>query len=304
MSDKPVVEAQKFGPLAQNLRRLRQSKIALFCLGYLMLLCILAIFAPQIAPYHYDHEDTARYASTPSPPDAYHWLGTDTLGQDVLSRIIYGSRVSLGVSLVTICIEVLVGLPLGLAAGYYGGFTDTALMRITDAMFAFPDILLAILLRAVIAPPAGHPLPAFINLLTLFFALGMVGWPSLARLVRGQALSLRNREYVDAARALGVDSPTIIRRHILPNLLGPVLVQVTQDVAGVALAEATLSFLGLGVQPPYPSWGSMINQALPQIQVYPLLLIGPGLALAVTVMAFNFLGDALNDAFNPRQNQN
>ncbi len=282
------------------MRRLVRNPIAVLSCTFIAVMIFCAIFAPIIAPFRYDYEDTSHYVSTPSRPDSRHLLGTDTLGEDVLSRLIYGSRISLSVAVVTIFIECIIGLPLGLAAGYYGGFIDTALMRVTDAMFAFPDILLAILLRAVISPPSGQPLPAYINLGTLFIALGMVGWPPLARLVRGQALSLRGREYVDAARLAGVRDGTIIVRHIVPNLIGPVVVQITQDVAGVILAEATLSFLGLGVQPPFPSWGHMIYEALPQMQVFPLLMIAPGLLLAAAVLAFNFLGDALRDALDPR----
>ncbi len=281
-------------------RRLVRNPIAILSSTFIFAMIFCAIFAPIIAPFRYDYEDTSHYTSTPSRPDSRHLLGTDTLGEDVLSRLIYGSRISLSVAAVTIIIECIIGLPLGLVAGYYGGFIDTALMRITDAMFAFPDILLAILLRAVIAPPSGQPLPAYVNLGTLFFALGMVGWPPLARLVRGQALSLRGREYVDAARLAGVRDGTIVVRHLIPNLMGPVVVQITQDVAGVILAEATLSFLGLGVQPPFPSWGHMIYEALPQMQVFPLLMIAPGLLLAAAVLAFNFLGDALRDALDPR----
>ncbi len=281
-------------------RRLLRNPIAVLSSIFVVAMIFCAIFAPFIAPFRYDYEDTSHYTSTPSRPDTRHLLGTDTLGEDVLSRLIYGSRISLTVATVTIIIECIIGLPLGLAAGFYGGFIDTALMRITDAMFAFPDILLAILLRAVIAPPSGQPLPAYINLGTLFFALGMVGWPPLARLVRGQALSLRGKEYVDAARLAGVNDGTIVVRHLLPNLLGPIVVQITQDVAGVILAEATLSFLGLGVQPPFPSWGHMIYEALPQMQVFPLLMIAPGLLLAAAVLTFNFLGDALRDALDPR----
>jgi ABC-type dipeptide/oligopeptide/nickel transport system permease subunit len=279
----------------------------------------LALFAHQIAPYAYDFEDTHRYTTLPVPAPNYrqalgylvhldfkrlhamdfrHPLGTDDLGQDVLSRLIYGARVSLGVAVVTVALEALIGLPLGLLAGYYGGWIDSVLMRLTDVMFAFPDLLLAILLRAAISAGA-QPLPPTLSLLALFFALGVVGWPALTRLVRGQALALRQKEFIEAAQAVGARHRSIIWRHVLPNLLGPLIVQVTQDIAGVILAEATLSFLGLGAQP-FPSWGRMIEEALPQMQAHPLLLIAPGLLLAATVMAFNFLGDALRDALDPR----
>ncbi|HLI47712.1 MAG TPA: ABC transporter permease [Chthonomonas sp.] len=287
-------------PSRQALRRLLRHRVVWFCLATIFLLVLMALFAPLIAPYRYDFEDTTRYFSVPSKPDGHHLLGTDNLGRDILSRLIYGSRVSLGVGIVTVLLEVLIGLPLGLIAGYYGGRIDSILMRLTDVMFAFPDLLLAILLMAILNSGT-QPVSPTLNVLTLFFALGIVSWPPLARLVRGQAAALRHREFVEAARAIGVPNWQIVWRHILPNLLDPVLVQTTQDVAGVIIAEATLSFLGLGVQPPYPSWGRMIFDALPYKETFPLMLIAPCILLAVAVMAFNFLGDALRDALDPRQ---
>ncbi len=298
-----TVQAIPFWSRGSRKLKFFRNIVNLVSAAYIVLLLLVALFAPVIAPYHYDFEDTTRYSVTPSPPDKNHWLGTDEVGEDVLSRLMYGARVSLGVALVAVTIEICIGLPFGLAAGFYGRFTDTVLMRFTDGMFAFPDILLAILLRAAIAPPSGQPLPPTLNIATLFLALGVVQWPSLARLVRGQAMSLRDREFVDAARVSGMRNGAIIRRHILPNLAGPVVVQITQDLAGVILAEATLSFLGLGVLPPYPSWGYMIYDALPQMQAHPILLLAPGILLALTVMAFNFLGDGLSDYMDPKRNQ-
>jgi ABC-type dipeptide/oligopeptide/nickel transport system permease subunit len=282
-------------------RRLRRNPVAVACGVYILLVLFAALFASYLAPYAYDAMDT-RTGSLPSPPDARHLLGRDNLGQDVFSRLLYGARISLSVAVVVVVIEAVIGVTLGLVAGYYGGKIDLALMRVTDVMFAFPDLLLAILLRAVLL--SGNQATALsTNLLTLFFALGIVGWPGLARLVRGQALALRGKEFIEAARAIGVRDRHILTRHLLPNLLGPIIVQVTQDVAGVILAEATLSFLGIGVPPPFPSWGRMINDALPYMRVHPLLLLAPSLALALTVMAFNFLGDALRDALDPRLRQ-
>ena len=283
-------------PARDSWRRLIRNRVALVCMLYIAGLVLLAVAAPLVAHYRYDTQD---YSALLSPPGGRHPLGTDNLGEDVLSRLVYGARVSLGVALVVITIEISIGLPLGLVAGYRGGATDLVLMRVTDAMFAFPDILLAILLQAIIMS-GNTALPPAFNFLTLFAALGIVAWPGMARLVRGQAMALRDREFVDAARAAGVRPGAIIWRHIAPNLMGPVIVQITQDVANVVLAEATLSFLGLGVQPPFPSWGRMINDALPYKEAHPLLLMFPSLALALTVMAFNFLGDAMRDALDPR----
>ncbi len=285
---------------SNRMRIFRRNPMAFLCGALILAMAFTAILAPELAPYHYDYEDTAHYSSFPSPPDHRHLLGTDNLGQDVLSRLIYGAGISLGVALVAVTIEALLGLPLGLAAGYYGGKTDAVLMRFTDVMFAFPDLLLAILLRAVLSSGV-KPLPAWLNLASLFLALGVVGWPPLTRLVRGQALAIREMEFIEAARAVGSRDRTILFRHLLPNLLGPVIVQITQDIAGVILAEATLSFLGLGVQPPYPSWGRMISDALPYKEVFPLLLLAPGLALTGSVLLFNFFGDALRDLLDPRE---
>ncbi|HZP81269.1 MAG TPA: ABC transporter permease [Chthonomonadaceae bacterium] len=298
VSARPTISAS---PGREAWRRLRRNPVAVACGVYILLALFAALFASYLAPYAYDAMDT-RTGSLPSPPDARHLLGRDNLGQDVFSRLLYGARISLAVAVVVVVIEAVIGVTLGLVAGYYGGKIDLALMRVTDVMFAFPDLLLAILLRAILL--SGNQATALsTNLLTLFFALGIVGWPGIARLVRGQALALRDKEFIEAARAIGVRDRHILTRHLLPNLLGPIIVQVTQDVAGVILAEATLSFLGIGVPPPFPSWGRMINDALPYMRVHPLLLLAPSLALALTVMAFNFLGDALRDALDPRLRQ-
>ena len=290
---------KSLSPGADAWSRLRRNPVAILSGLFILGLILVALCAPLLTHYAYDFLDTKNYASVPSPPDSRHVLGTDGLGEDILSRLLYGARVSLGVALIVVVVEVLVGVPLGLTAGYYGGRTDTALMRLTDVMFAFPDILLAIMLSAIVRS-GSQALPPQSSFLVLFFALGVVGWPGLARLVRGQALALREKEYIEAARAVGVKDRHIIFRHLLPNLLSPIIVQVTQDIAGVILAEATLSFLGLGVQAPFPSWGRMIEDALVYKETHPLLLLAPGLMLALTVMAFNFFGDALRDAFDPR----
>ncbi|MCW3098975.1 MAG: ABC-type dipeptide/oligopeptide/nickel transport system, permease component [Chthonomonadaceae bacterium] len=291
--------AKSLSPGAEAWRRLRRNPVAVISGLFIVVLVLVAICAPLFTHYAYDFLDTKNYNSLPAPPDSHHVLGTDGLGEDILSRLLYGARVSLGVSLIVVIVEVLVGVTLGLTAGFYGGKTDVALMRLTDVMFAFPDILLAIMLSAIVRS-GSQALPPWSSFLVLFFALGIVGWPGLARLVRGQALALREKEYIEAARSIGVKNRHIIFRHLFPNLLSPIIVQVTQDIAGVILAESTLSFLGLGVQPPYPSWGRMIEDALVYKETHPLLLLAPGLLLALTVMAFNFFGDALRDALDPR----
>lgn len=297
--EEPIPSQPSTSPGRDALIRLRKNPVAMICLIYIISLILIAIFAPLLTHYDYDFQDSNRYASLPARPDHFHRLGTDNLGQDVLSRLIYGARVSLGVSVVVVLIEVFIGVTLGLIAGFRSGMTDLVLMRITDVMFAFPDLLLAILLAAVIRS-GSQALPPVTSILTLFIALGVVGWPGMTRLVRGQALALREKEYIEAARATGVREKNILLRHLLPNLLSPIIVQVTQDLAGYILAESTLSFLGLGVQPPFPSWGQMISNALEYKDSQPQLIFFPSLLLALTVMAFNFFGDALRDALDPR----
>ncbi len=281
-------------PWAEAWRRLRRNPLAMISLVLIVGLVILAVFAPWIAPYAYDEQDRS-YPELPAPADSKHRLGVDNLGQDILSRLIFGARVSLAVGILVQAIEVLIGVSMGLLAAYKGGMWDRILMRVTDAMFAFPDLLFAILLVGIIRPES-----VVGSVLTVFVALAVVGWPGMARLARGQALALREKEYVEAARAIGVSGWGIVTRHMLPNMLSPIIVAVTVSIANTILAEATLSFLGIGIQPPYPSWGRMISDARPYIRSEPMLILFPSLMLGITVLAFNFLGDALRDALDPR----
>jgi len=270
-----------------TLRLICKNRLAAASLAFIVIIGLVALLAPLIAPYPYARQDLDHARELPS---ARHLLGTDALGRDVLSRLIYGARISLTVALVVEIIELLIGITLGTLAGYYGGRLDLVMMRLTDMMFAFPDILLAILIMAIAGP----------SIFNIFLALGLVGWPGMARLVRGQVLALKEKEFVEAARAIGAGDAYIILHHILPNTLSPIIVTVTIGVAGVVMAEATLSFLGIGVQPPQPSWGSMINDARDMMRSHPYLIILPSLALSLTVLAFNFLGDGLRDALDPR----
>lgn len=272
--------------------RLRRNPAAVISGTVILLLVITALVGPLVAPYAYDQEDRGSLLASPS---TRHLLGTDSHGMDTMSRVIYGARVSLAVGLVVELIEVLIGITLGLLAAYKGGLWDTVLMRITDAMFAFPDLLFAILLVGIMRPQG-----AVASLLVVFVALALVNWPGMTRLVRGQALAIREREYVEAARAAGVRDVAIVLRHILPNVLSPIIVAATVDIANVILAEATLSFLGIGIQPPFPSWGRMISDALPYLRSAPALILYPSLMLGAVVLSFNFLGDALRDAMDPR----
>ncbi len=269
-------------------RRLLRKPLAMASLFYILGLILVAIFADQLAPYPYDLQNYDVVKLKPLTPG--YWLGTDTLGRDILSRMIYGTRVSMSVAFVVLAIGVVVGITLGAIAGYYGGWIDMVISRLTDMMFAFPDLLLAILIMGIRGP----------GMTNLFIALGIVAWPNMARLVRGQILALKEAEFVQAAKSLGSIDRRIIVRHLLPNILSPVLVSATLSLAGVILSESALSFLGIGIRPPYPSWGSMVNDMVNLIYSQPSLLVGPSLILALTVLAFNFLGDGLRDALDPR----
>ncbi len=256
-------------------------------LGTVMIvaMCAVALLAPWIAPYHYDALDLAGNLSGPGPG---HWLGQDELGRDIFSRLIFGARTSLSVALMAVGVSVVVGVFVGATAGYLGGLTDTIVMRVVDILLAFLGILLAIALTAVLGP-------SYFNVV---FALSVLGWVGFARLVRGQVLSERERDYVQAARALGIGRFRIIMRHVVPNVMAPVLVQATFGLGGAILAESSLSFLGLGVQG-YPSWGAMLDSGTDFLLTAPHLSTFPGIAILITVMGFNFLGDGLRDRLDP-----
>jgi ABC-type dipeptide/oligopeptide/nickel transport system permease subunit len=265
---------------------LRRATTVLSAL-FLAAVVFTALFAGWLAPHPYDAQDLTKRLQPPGP---VYPLGTDEYGRDVLSRLIYGARVSLAVAVAVEVIELLFGLTLGMLAGLKGGRLDNLVMRVTDLMFAFPDILLAILIVGTMGK----------DLRNVMLALAIVGWPGMVRLVRSQVLSLREREFVEAARAMGASDGRIMLRHLLPNVLGPVVVAATVGMGAIVLAESTLSFLGLGIQEPFPSWGSMINQGWKWRRTDPMLTIYPAVLLALTIMAFNFLGDGLRDWLDPR----
>jgi peptide/nickel transport system permease protein len=253
-----------------------------------VLLVLIAIFAPLLSPYDPTVGDVSNGLEAPS---AAHWLGTDDQGRDVMSRVLWGSRISLSVALISVMIGLTVGVTVGLTAGYAGGWVDMVLMRIIDALLAFPGLLLAISITAALGPQIQNAM----------IAIGIVAIPVYARLTRGQVLSLREREYVTAARAIGVQPLWIALRHILPNIANPLIVQATLTTAFAILQEAVLSFLGLGAQPPAPSWGQDINynqRYLTNLMWW--MSFGPGMAIFVAVFAFNFLGDALRDWLDPQ----
>lgn len=267
--------------------RFKKSKTALLGLIVILFLVVVAILAPVIAPYGFDEQDLL---STYEGPSADHWFGTDNLGQDIFSRLIYGARVSLSVGFIAVGLSLCVGGLLGALAGFYGGKVDNLIMRLMDILLAVPQILLAIAIVASLGP----------GLVNLFIAVGISSIPTYARTVRAAVISVKNSEYIEAARVSGVSDAGIIMRHILPNSMAPVIVQATLGVASAILTAAGMSFLGLGIQPPNPEWGSMLSTGRDYIRDYPHMTIFPGLAIMITILALNLLGDGLRDALDPK----
>ncbi|MFO7928188.1 MAG: ABC transporter permease [Candidatus Humimicrobiaceae bacterium] len=268
-------------------RRLRKNKLAMLGLGIIILLILIAIFAPLISPY----EPTVRIKEDSSlGPSAKHLFGTDILGRDIFSRVIYGSRISIQVGIVAVGISLTIGLFFGALAGYFGNIPDTIIMRLADIFFAFPYILGAIAIMTILGP----------GLINIFIAIGILGWAYFARLFRGSILSIKNKEYIEAARALGASNFRVIMKHIFPNAFAPMIVYGTMNVGTAIIVEAALSFLGLGVQPPTPAWGEMLSESLKYINNAPWMMFFPGLAIVITVLGFVLFGDGLRDAFDPR----
>jgi oligopeptide transport system permease protein len=269
------------------LRRLRKNKMAMVGLTILLGMVIIALLTPWIAPYEYDAQNLDLGAS---PPSTAHWLGTDVFGRDQLTRIMYGSRVSLMVGFIATAVALLIGVFWGATAGYLGGRIDAFMMRTVDVLYALPFTIFIILLTVIFGS----------SMLLLFLAIGAVEWLTMARIVRGQVLTLKQQEFVEAAVAIGLSPRNIISRHLIPNTLGPVIVYATLTIPSVILLESFLSFLGLGIQPPASSWGSLISDGVESMEAYPWLLIFPALTLSITLFSLNFLGDGLRDALDPR----
>ncbi len=267
--------------------KLRKNRLALWGLAVLVILCVVSLLTPWIAPYGYEEQDLILGAT---PPSAEHWLGTDIFGRDMLTRIMYGGRVSLTVGFIATGVALIIGVLWGAIAGFAGGRVDAVMMRIVDILYALPFMIFIVLLMVVFGR----------NIFLLFFAIGAVEWLTMARIVRGQVMALRKQEFVEAAYSLGLSQWIIIRRHIIPNTLGPVIVYTTLTIPSVMLLEAFLSFLGLGIQPPQSSWGLLISYGVETMEEFPWLLIFPGLTLSLTLFALNFLGDGLRDALDPR----
>lgn len=274
-------------PERRALTKFLRNKAAVAGAVIVALFLLMAIFAPLIAPYA---PDKTNFLLVRKPPDALHWFGTDEIGRDVLTRVIYGARASLLAGCVSVLVAMLIGVPLGLLAGYLGGWWDMIVSRCTDALLSIPFLILAIALAAFLGP----------SLTNAMLAIGIAATPFIIRLTRGQTLAVKTEEYVEGARSVGVPRLRIALRYILPNITAPILVQATLIIAQAIIAEASLSFLGLGQQPPAPSWGSMLNVAKNYMEQAPWMAIWPGLAIFLAVLGFNLTGDGLRDALDPR----
>lgn len=282
--------------------RLRKNRLAILGLVLVMLLAFFGIFGPLLAPWPYQVQDLAAVFAAgggPLPPGSPdHLLGTDNLGRDLLSRLLDGARISVSVALVVQFVILVIGVPIGAVAGWFGGRLDNALMRFTDVIYAFPDLLFIILLSVAFRDTVFGK--AIDGLLLVFVAIGITSWVTVARLVRGQLLALKETEFVEAARAIGVSDRRIVTRHLLPNGMGPIIVAVTLGIPGAILAEATLAYIGIGVQPPRASWGSLIAEGQKYVRSEPHLVMFPAIAIALALIGFTFLGDGLRDALDPK----
>lgn len=291
--------------------RFKRRKVAVAGLAFILLVYTAGIFAPWVAPYDYRAQNLDRARE---PPSWEHLLGTDELGRDILSRLIWGARTAAVVSILAVSLGTIYGVVLGSLAGYLGGWVDSVIMRVGDILFAFPGMLFVIFIAATVKPGfvafveqheavlglRGLARSGYLDYVVVFGALSFVGWPGMARLVRGQVLSLKNREFVIAAQALGASTWQVVSRHLLPNALPPVLVAVSMGLGHAVTAEVVLSWLGIGVQPPNPSWGTMIWENRMQWRINPHLLLMPAATVGLVNLSFQFIGDALNDALNPR----
>jgi oligopeptide transport system permease protein len=273
-----------------GLRRFKRNRVAVVSSVFLMGVSAVAVCAPWVTSYSFEEINIAEKLLGPS---SLHWMGTDTLGRDLFSRVVYGARMSLAVGICTAVFGLVLGTLVGAAAGYWGGWTDRLLMRMVDVFYIFPSLLLAILFGLLFGR----------GFLGILLAIGITSWVTQARLVRGQVLQAKAMPYVESARALGVRDLPIIGRHILPNILGPIIVSLTLQIPTNIMAESFLSFLGLGLQPPFSSWGTLANDGFRAMKTYPHLIVFPGGVLFVTMLAFNYLGDGLRDFLDPRSSE-
>lgn len=286
--EKDVTEnVQYSGYYRDSLRRFKKNKAAMVCAGILIILIIIAILAPVISPYDTTQQD---YTAILQGPSSQHLLGTDEFGRDILSRILYGTRISLSIGIVAQVLASIIGITMGAIAGYYGGVVDTVISRIMEIFSAFPDLLFAMAIMTFMGQ----------GIANLFIALGLLTWVRTARMIRGSVIQLKEKEYVEAAKASGATSFWVIIKHLIPNCLSTVIVLVTLGIPNAIMYEASLSYLGLGIRLPTPSWGNMISAAQNYIGFRPTYSIFPGIAIMLTVVAFNIFGDGLRDALDPK----
>jgi oligopeptide transport system permease protein len=272
--------------------RLQRSRVAIACGALFLFICLFSFAGPLVAGWVAGLDGVAQDTRLGARgPSWQHWMGTDRLGRDMLVRTMEGGRIAITVGLTSTLISLVIGVSWGAVAGYAGGRVDELMMRIVDILYAFPTIVFVIVIMAVFRTK---------SLIAMFALIGAIHWLTMARIVRGQVLSLRHREFVEAARCLGVSTPRILFAHIVPSCLGPIIVYATLSIPGVMLTEAFLSFLGLGVQAPRASWGTLVDEGSRLVAIYPWILVGPGLAMSLTILALNFLGDGLRDAFDPQ----
>jgi peptide/nickel transport system permease protein len=278
------------GELRQFWRTFSRNQLAMVGGTVVTVLVLMAVLAPLLAPWDPNRPDTKKILT---PPSSKHWLGTDPLGRDVLSRVLYGARVSLSVGFVSVGIAALIGVLLGTAAGYHGGMVDNVIMRLVDLMLVFPRFFLLLAVLAFLKP----------SIWTIMTVIGLTGWMGVARLVRAEFLTLREREFVIWSESVGAGALRIIFRHILPNAIAPILVAMTLGIPAAILTEAGLSFLGLGVQPPYATWGNILNDGRDYIEIAWWMTLYPGLAILITVLSYNLMGEGIRDALDPRLRQ-
>jgi oligopeptide transport system permease protein len=282
---------------AEAWMRLRKNPVAMVSAFLIIIVCIMALFAPWLSPYPFDEQFLDKVLIS---PNGDYWLGTDSLGRDMLSRLIYGARVSMAVGVITAVVSLIIGTAYGAVAGWFGGYVDSGMMRFVDILDSIPPLVLLILVKLIFDAVDIISHPELKALVGMLLALSLVSWVSLARVVRGQVLQVKQMLYVESARSMGASGYRIVSQHIFPNILGPVIVLLTFQIPSNILYESFLSFLGLGLQPPFSSWGVLANDGWRSMRSYPHLMISPGVAIFVAMLAFNLFGDGLRDAFDPQ----
>lgn len=283
--------------LLQGFNKLKKNKLSMVCFYFITFVCLLGIFAPWISPYPFDEQHIDHLLQS---PDWQFWFGTDKLGRDLLSRIIYGARMSMAVGIITAVISLFIGTIYGALSGWFGGWIDGAMMRVVDIAYSIPSLVIMILIKVIFDSMELFENPELKALSGTLIALSIVGWVSLARLVRGQVLQVKSMVYIEAGQALGLGHFNLLWRHVLPNILGPIIVMLTFRIPANILFESFLSFIGLGLQPPFSSWGVLASDGADLLESFPHLILFPGAALFFTMMAFQLLGDGLRDAFDPK----